>query len=131
MKDEDYAYERQRQRRLDLVSEEMDALQILRREVVHMSHHEDYCFQHGFLCTAINIAYLHLSGKQHDFLRQKIRNMLNGYFVLPIVMENDLHHKYLGNESMFAAMAHAYRLGIIDQWITNQKEKENGRTGQR
>lgn len=125
MMDEDYAYERQRQRRLDNVSEELDALQVLRREVVLMSHHEDICFQHGFLCTALNSSYRFLSERQSAFLREKIDDMLNGYFVLPIVMENDLHHKYLGNESMFAAMAHAYRLGIIDQWIANQKEKEN------
>ena len=128
MMDEDYAYERQRQRRLDRVYKEIDALQELRREVVQMSHREGTCLQHGFLCMALDSMYRKLSVRQYDFLRRKIRNALNGITVLPIVMEDDLYHQYLGNEVMFAAMSHAYRLGIIDQWIANQKEKENGRS---
>src|SRR5574343_1800555 len=125
MMDEDYAYERQRQRRLDRMSQEMDALQILRREVAHKSHHEDVCFQHGFLCIALSSSYRYLSGSQCDFLRQKIHSMLNGNDILPVRVEGNPQLKYLNNEVMFAAMAHAYRLGIVDQWIASQKEKEN------
>ena len=88
-----------------------------------MSHHKDTCFQHGFLCTALNAIYRKVSVKQYVFLRQKIRSMLEGSAVLPMNIEGNPHLKYICNASMFAAMAHAYRLGIIDQWITNQKEK--------
>lgn len=123
MMDEDYAYERQRQRRLDRTPKEMDALQELRREVVHMSYCENTCFQHGFLCTALESICHKISVGQYGFLRRKIHSMLNGNDVLSVEAEGNPQLKYLGNESMFAAMSHAYRLGIIDQWITNQKEK--------
>lgn len=126
MKDEDYAYEHYRQAQLDNESPELEALKTLQRAVVAMSHHEDPCYHYGFLCTALSSVDHKVSKRQHDFLRQKIHSMLNGSAVLHIKMENNLHHQYLHNEHKFAAMAHAYRMGVIDQWIANQKEKENG-----
>lgn len=117
MMDEDYAFETQRQKRLDEESPELEALRKLRNEVVKMSFINDELeHRYGFLCIAI-IRISTLPHHQYVFLREKVKGMLNGRHVMDIEMDGDLHTNYVYDDAMFAAMNHAYRLGIVDQWI--------------
>ena len=123
MMDEDYAYGQWRQKLLDDESPELEALKELQREVSAMSNSEEVCYQFGFFCTALSRIWDRMTPYQIEFLRKKVGYILQGNATIQIVMEGDFQFNYLNDDESFAAMAHAYRLGIIDQWITNQKEK--------
>ena len=123
MMDEDYAYGQWRQKLLDDESPELEALKELQRELSAMSLCKEPGYQFGFLCTALSRICNSLTPAQIAFLREKVDDVLQGNAVIQISIGGDFHLNYLGDDVSFAAMAHAYRLGIIDQWITNQKEK--------
>lgn len=122
MMDEDYAFETQRQKRIDEESPELEALRKLRNEVVKMSSSSDKPgHRYGFLCTAISRISA-LPHHQYVFLREKVEGMLNGRHVMDIEMDGDLHTNYVYDDAMFEAINQAYRLGVVDQWIKeNQK----------
>jgi hypothetical protein len=119
MKDEDYAFETQRQRRLDNFSARLEALLALRATLEKFSHHDDSAYRYGFLCSALSDTLL--PRDQADFIRYRIILLLDGASVLP--MHLAFSGRYMEDPPMFEAIHHAYRLGIVDQWITNHKEK--------
>ena len=121
--DEDYAYGHYRQAQLDDESPELEALKMLQREVSAMSNSEEVCYQFGFFCTALSHICNSLTLAQIEFLRGKVDDVLQGNTAIQINIGGAFHLNYLVDDVSFAAMAHAYRLGIVDQWITNQKEK--------
>jgi hypothetical protein len=119
MKDEDYAFETQRQKRLDENWFKLEALLAFKVELERLSHHEESAHRYGFLCTALQRILLPV--EQRDFIKGLIDSALGGASILPTDLP--FGGDYLGNPPMFEAINHAYRLGMVDQWITNQKEK--------